>query len=49
MRIFFLALITATAALAQSHVYLVVETVIASAEVQSLGLIHLGVGVEWMV
>src|ERR1700674_945871 len=48
MRIFFLALITATAALAQSHGYLVVGPGIASADHQSLGLIHLGVGGEWM-
>ena len=46
MRIVFLALITASAMMAQSHGYLFVAPGVASAGGETAGLVHLGIGGE---
>jgi|SRR5579864_9001945 len=48
MRTILLGLLAAGVALAQSHGYLVVAPGIAHADNDTLGLIHLGAGGEWM-
>jgi hypothetical protein len=48
MRIFFLALLTAAVGLAQTHGYLFVAPGVANASNESLGLIHLAVGGEYV-
>jgi hypothetical protein len=49
MRIFFLAFITASAMLAQTHAYLFVAPGVASGNNNSSGLIHLGGGGEYVL